>query len=106
MKAYKIMMRSEEYIDLFSRIGERWDSDGLILEVLQKFVCEPYGKSNLTTVNEARYEIFRMSFKTDTSLPPNMDALVLHTKRANYQAGIHRRCLQTVVDAPSPHGHG
>ena len=62
-------------------------------------------KGNVTDVNEARYEIFRVTFKMDI-LPPNQNALLLHTKRSNYQAGIHRRCLQTVINAPSPQEHG
>ena len=73
--------------------------------MIEKFVCELYGKGNVTDVNEARCEIFWVTFKMDT-LPPNQDSLLLHTKRSNYQAGIHRRCLQTVINAPSPQEHG
>ena len=59
----------------------------------------------MTDVNEARYEIFRVTFKMDTLLP-NQDALLLHTKSSNCQAGIHLRCLQTLINAPSPKEHG
>ena len=49
--------------------------NGLNFRMIEKFVCELYGKGNVTDVNEARCEIFRVTFKMDT-LPPNQDSLI------------------------------
>ena len=60
-------------------------------------------------VNELRYDMF-CAKKGDVSsgqLPPCKDALLQHTKRANYQAAIWRRSLQNTLDPPEPSaGHG
>ena len=66
---------------------------------------EFHSESLIVYIQNARYEIFRVTFKMDTR-PPIQDALLLHTKRWNYQTGIHRRCLQTAINAPSPQEHG
>jgi len=39
-------------------------------------------------------------------MPPTQDVLTFHTKRAKYQAAIHRRSLQNSISAPSPHNNG
>ena len=44
--------------------------------------------SQLTTVNEARREMFCKLTKTMEAIPPTQSALLEHTKRAVYQAGI------------------
>ena len=60
-------------------------------------------------VNELRYDTFGAK-KGDVSsgqLPPCKDALLQHTKRANYQAAIWRRSLQNTLDLREPiEGHG
>lgn len=105
-KGYKIMLDNEEYQDLFCSMGKDWGLEAIDMETVERFVCELYGNSKLKSVNDARYEIFRGSYKTDTTLPPNLDSLIHHTKRANYQAAIHRRCLETNIGAPNPVGNG
>jgi len=55
-------------------------------------------------VNELRYNMF-CAKKGDVSsgqLPFCKDALLQHTKRTNYQAGIWRRSLQNTLDLPEP----
>ena len=106
VKAYKLMIGSKEYIDVFQSIGKNWNSDNVNMTAIQSFVCALYNKPGLTSVNEARYEIFRRSYKTDVTLPPNQDSLRCHTMRANYQAAIHHRCLQRKIDAPTPVNNG
>ena len=70
-----------------------------------------YCKSTQTTlcnVNDLRYQLFRIK-KGDvdsSQLPPCKDTLMLHAKRANYQACVWKRCLEQEADIPSPEGHG
>lgn len=45
--------------------------------------------------------------KVDSNqLPPCADCLKMHSLRANYQAAIWRRSLQSCPQVPSPVGHG
>lgn len=72
---------------------------------LELLVCQLYGAKSIT-VNEARYELFRGGNSQERSLPPNLDALNLHAKRANYQAKVWRSSLSPKINCPSPDGHG
>ena len=41
------------------------------------------------TLDAARYNMFRLSKKSEIAMPPNQDSLGLHIQRANYQAGMY-----------------
>uniref|UniRef100_UPI00358E9E4F uncharacterized protein n=1 Tax=Myxine glutinosa TaxID=7769 RepID=UPI00358E9E4F len=87
-------------------LGERFDIHPDMMEALETFVCKLYGQHNITTVNEARYNMFRLARTSEITMPPNQDALRQHIKRANYQAGIYKRSLQPIPDIPDPDGYG
>jgi hypothetical protein len=64
-----------------------------------------------TAVNDLGYKIFQSNNNEVSSgqLPLCKDALHRHTKRANYQADIWRRCLEnspTIPEAADEHGYG
>lgn len=61
--------------------------------------------TKLECVNELRYKIFRAK-GAKLIVAPCEDALQQHTVRANYQAGIWRRSLDNMPNAPEPEGHG
>ena len=69
-------------------------------------VSSLYGKPGFTNVIATRVMLFKTGKHMDKSLPPNSDSLKQHLLRANYQAGIHRRCLEPRPDVPNPDGHG
>ena len=59
--------------------------------------------------NELRYNMFcaKRGEVLSGQLPPCKDALLQHTKRANYQAAIWRCSLQNTLDLPELiEGHG
>ena len=60
--------------------------------------------TDITNVNEMRYQLFRTKDGNVESgqLPPCKDCLDMHAARANYQAGIWRRSLQSNPSIPSP----
>ena len=70
-------------------------------------VCLLYGKM-MNDVDELRYQLFyAKGGKVDPSaLPPCKSTLVLHIKRANYQAGVWRRATVPNPEIPSPDQHG
>ena len=58
-------------------------------KLLERFTVVMYDKSSeLEDVNEARRELFCQKGKTMKTIPPTQDALLQHSKRAAYQAGV------------------
>lgn len=106
IKALNIMKNNILYIKAFKEIGTSWVLTESVIQTLEKFVCELYGQSSKTSVNDARFIIFKLKFKIDVALPPNSDSLLCHIKRVNYQAAIHRRCFDNIMNVPNPADHG
>ena len=106
IKPLELMFNTEEFCDSFGVLGCDWDDFELTLPAIEKFVCHLYGQKSCTDVNTARYNMYRLTCRSDQSLPPNQDCLRNHLKQANYQACIHRHCLEQYIHAPSPVGYG
>ena len=54
----------------------------------EKFVYHLYGLPTSTSVNEVRYEIFRIKCSKGQQMPPTQDALRQHVLRVNYQSFV------------------
>ena len=107
MKALNLMKLNPEFQEAVANIGKDWVPEEKVFATLEKFVCALYGQAKRADqVNDARYNIFCTGTVNDKSFPPNQDCLKQHVLRANYQAAIHRRCLQANISAPSPVGRG
>ena len=102
---FKLMLKSSSFIELFAHLGDEWAVTEAHLHSLEEFVCRLYGQE-LTSVNKARLNIFKETFKTDHTLPPNKESLHLHCKRANYQAALWRRSLTAMIATPPPISFG
>uniref|UniRef100_UPI00358F3D52 uncharacterized protein n=1 Tax=Myxine glutinosa TaxID=7769 RepID=UPI00358F3D52 len=102
-KAFNLLLKERELCNALKDLGEHFD---IQLDLLEVFVCKLYGQHSVTTINEARYNMFRLARKSEITMPPNQDALREHIKRANYQAGIYKRSLQPNAEIPVPDGHG
>ena len=77
--------------------------DNAHFQLLEHFTVIVYDKtSDLQHVNEARQEMFCQKEKSMERLPPTQDALLQHTKRAAYQAGIWCTSDQIEQHVPSP----
>ncbi|CAH1160137.1 unnamed protein product [Phaedon cochleariae] len=64
------------------------DIDSDIFDILQQFVVIMYDHTcSETDVNAARRYLFTQKHRTLDGIPPTKDALMLHVKRAAYQAG-------------------
>ena len=106
IKPLGLMLESDTFCSAFMALGCTWEVSDDILPAIEKFVCTLYGQKDSPCVNVARYNLFRLTCKSDQALPPNQDCLKHHLNRANYQTAIHRRCLEQYIHAPSPVGHG
>lgn len=60
---------------------------------MEQFVSQDLYGGQSDSVDEARYNIFRLQAVTESALPPTQDSLKLHTLRANYQTAIYRNAL-------------
>uniref|UniRef100_UPI00358F73A3 uncharacterized protein n=1 Tax=Myxine glutinosa TaxID=7769 RepID=UPI00358F73A3 len=105
-KAFNLLLKERELCNALKDLGEHFDIQLDLVAALEVFVCKLYGQHSVTTVNEARYNMFRLARKSEITMPPNQDALREHIKRANYQAGIYKRSLQPNAEIPVPDGHG
>ena len=101
-RAYELMARNENYIQTFEKLGDAFflSKSRHLFENIEEFVCELYNQ-DVKKVNDARYKIFCRSSATEENLPPTQSALLQHAKRACYQAGIQKRCLQQIINTPS-----
>lgn len=99
------MLGEPKFIDFFSQVGRTFEVDEGLVSKSEEFVCSLYGQ-DLKHVNDARVALFNTGKHMDDTLPPNKDSLEKHLLRANYQAGIHHRCLETNPSIPPPNSHG
>ena len=98
-RPFKLLMKSQDYIETSQMLGQSWNPDDDVIERLEKFTCHMYGSSLTTSVNELRYN-------TIEDLPPCHSTFLQHCNRANYKSHIWRSALEGWVVNQSPVGHG
>ena len=100
--------KTNEFIDMF----EFGESPTLSLECASviaciKFVCYLYdSKTTMMDINKLRHKLFTQKNVTGDKLPPTLDALTLHLRRANYQCFIWRFACNPLLELPSPLDNG
>ena len=83
------------------------DADAQHFQLLEHFTVVLYDKtSDLQDVDEARKDQFCQKGKPMERLPPTQDALLQHSKRVAYQAGIWCTSEHSEQHAPTPEGWG
>ena len=108
-KALKLLTKSKLYQDTFLQLGVQWELSPELMDQLEVFTCRIYApKAPTSKVNNLRYHLFcaKKGEIESHQLPPCRDCLVKHALRANYQAGIWRRCLEQDIQIPNPVGRG
>lgn len=99
-----LLLKEPIHIQSLALIGRQFELPELSTGI-EKYVCSMYNDPS-SSVNEARYKLFRTGTSSDRSLPPNQDALKLHVMRANYQCKIWRSAIESKINCPSPHNYG
>lgn len=107
-KAFKLLKGNARYVRGFMALGDSWDINEELFNLLEEFVCDLYGKKIRSSVDLLRYQLHcAKGGNVDPELlPPCRSSLKLHVLRANYQAGIWRRATTAIPDTPTPHGQG
>ena len=106
MKPFKVMLKNQSYIEEFAAFGDVPTVSDEQLEWVQAFVCDVYGHKG-KDVNLLRYKLYssRQGKLETHSIPPCLDSLHLHSRRAAYQTFVWRNCLIAKPDIPSPTGN-
>ena len=109
LSALKTLKSNQDVQQAFSELGNNWKLSHDLFQKLEKFTCQLYAPKQPTTgVNELRYQLFcaKNGDIESHQLPPCHDCLLKHAQRANYQAGLWRRCLENDPQAPDPAENG
>eukprot|EP00057_Strongylocentrotus_purpuratus_P019489 XP_011673963.1 PREDICTED: uncharacterized protein LOC105442958 [Strongylocentrotus purpuratus] len=106
VRALKLMMSSKEHCTTFQNLGASFSVPLTLYEGIEAYTCELYGQKGCKDVNDARCKLFKSGTCGEKSLPTNKDSLHKHTQRANYQAAVHKLCLDPKPETPSPESHG
>ena len=82
MKALKILLRDQKFMDIFAPLGTSWNISNDVFCITQEFVCQPSCRNTkVTKANELGYQMVHSTqggFKL-TQLPPCQDTLRQHT---------------------------
>ena len=93
--------------ELFKQLGMEWVLSDILFQSLQEFTCKLYcSQPGTDNINELRYRLFcaKKGNIDSIHLPPCVDCLFKLASRANFQAAIWKRSLQscqgTVITLP------
>ena len=103
--ALKLLTTRENIQHMFFKLGEEWNLSPQFMNELEAITCLLYtAKGASVKIIDLRYNLFRAKKREIEShqLPPYRDCLEKHRQRANYQAGISKRCLEQDPQLPSP----
>ena len=77
------------------------------VEACVKFVCLLYDpKTKIVEVNKLRHKLFTQKNINGEKLPPTLDSLIMHLRRANYQCYIWKAACEPLLRLPSPIENG
>ena len=108
-KAFQILVKKIDDLKDMSNFGElpslSLECPSVVAAI--QFVCYLYQENKANSnINELRYEIFTKKNMSGDRLPPTLDALVFHLRRANYQTFIWKSACVPVLNLPTPIENG
>ena len=94
----------EEVTKAFCSLMANLESISDNMKSIERFVTLMYDRtSSLDCVDQARKQLFTQKGRSIEGLPPTKDALILHTRRATYQAAFcWAQAMSAVPELPSP----
>ncbi len=105
--AWQAWQAFEEVTDTFVYLSiypfENLNPDSCHFKALERLVVVMYDRTSpLTSINEAREELFCKRRLSVERMPPTQDVLLQHCKRSLYQAEIWTTSMQVQQMLPSP----
>lgn len=106
--AFKLLRESKEKFREMIYFGDTpcLDTDSSYIEVCISFICLLYDSCESYDINSLRYKLFTRKNKSAENLPPTLDALIFHLRRACYQAFIWKSSCKPMLHLPTPIGNG
>ena len=104
-KIFRLAFQNDSLCLAMTRLGCSLTPTEELFTECEKFVCHLYGLPTCTSVNEVRYELFRIKCSEAQQMPPTQDALRQHVLRVNYQRFVWKNALCSMQNLTSPHGH-
>ena len=71
LSTWKLVSNDKTALETFVCLSENFELHESIQENLELVTCMLYGAKDTTSVNKARYDMFRMGKFSDAALPPN-----------------------------------
>ena len=120
-RALDILLKNEDYIEAFGKIGNMPEVPEKVTRTIEKFVCHLYSKQQCDSVNNARYQMFVDKYKPDkrnqgpltkikgaspSSLPPCRSVLEQKFRRTNYVVMLWKRADEKDPVQLNPEDHG
>ena len=69
LQPLKKLEKSNEFLEAFASLGSSETVPESVIEVIEKFVCQIYGKPKLTSIDEARLQFFATKYKIKEGKP-------------------------------------
>ena len=102
--AWNAWMKYHDVDETFIKLGNHQCSSLIqnkVSDELQRFVCLMYDRTTTTSnVDDCRRILFTKKNQAIQNIPPTLDALIQHTKRAALQAFIWNKCLERAPVIP------
>jgi len=100
----------KQNIDVYTEMNEfrttaELDLEADYIERICQFVCSLYDPK-FNSGNNLRLKLFTRKGHIGEKLPPTLDALLLHLRRACYQYFIWKSACKTTLPLPEPMGNG
>lgn len=120
LRPYDLMVKNQQFLDAFSRIGCSDSVDQEVYSVIEKFVCSIYGQAKHHDVNVARFAMFtnmyapknidqpllKIKSSDPCCLPPCKSVLFQKVKRCNYVTKLYKNANIAIPTNSGPEKHG
>ena len=85
-KGLNLLRQNDLFSDAFILLGEEANLNERTIEVIERFICQLFGKQNTAKLNDARYQMFCGKRKSPDPerITPTRDSFLFHLRRANY----------------------
>ena len=105
LKAYK--EAEQTLADMYTTPFQDLTENDTKFRIIERFIIICYSRtSELSSINEARIQLYFAGKKDIEHIPPTQDALLLHVKRSLYETGMLKNCLTSQQSLPSPLSYG
>ena len=107
VKSFLELDEDDEILDALSSLGLTDECPiPRVCEILEKFTCMVYApKSSKRTLQELRWELFRLKEREGEKLTPTLSSFLPHLWRANYIAMVWRSSREHISELPTPSLH-